>query len=97
MKEPNEIIMRLLNFSELLYRKNSTNFSFLDQKYYDGLGKICYKCKTYAKSLCYIENIPFLNNSENFINLIKLYEILDVPEAAIGLIELANKKNLFNY
>ena len=97
MKAPNDIIMMILNFSAHVYRKKVNNLKLLDKKYYCDLGKICYKCKAYAKSLCFVEGIFLINNYENFINLIKLYDLLNIPEGGIGLIKLAKKSNLLEH
>ena len=98
-KTPNYILLTILNLDEFMGRKKG-NFLNLSK-----LGKIAYKCKSYAKAIYYKEN-EFIFNQENNINnnnifeeLIDLYYKLNLSESAFGLLSifLKNKINKNEY
>ena len=91
-KTPDEILLTILNLYEFMERKN-INLPFLDYKHF---GNIAYKCKAYAKVLYYKEKD--FDDNKDIDNLIDLYYKLNVPENALGLINIIekNENNRFN-
>ena len=99
IKTPNYILLTILNLNEFMERKKGNFLNFTK------LGKIAFKCKSYAKAIYYKEN-EFLFNKENNINnnnifeeLIDLYYKLNLSESALGLLNifLNNKINENEY
>jgi len=87
---PNEILLTILNLSEFIEREDN-HVEFID---FLKLGEVAHKCKAYAKALYYKENY-FRNNNDfsTLENLITLYYELKLPEAAIGILNMAQQNN----
>ena len=87
---PNEILLVILNLSEYIEREES-HIDFIDLS---TLAVSARECNAYAKELYYTENE--YKNSENVSSLeslITLYYELNLPESAMGILSIAQKKN----
>ena len=92
---PEDILLIILNLSEFIEREEHQNHvEFID---FLKLGEVAQKCKAYAKALYYKENY-FRNNTEfsTLENLISLYYNLKLPEAAIGILNMAQQNRIKN-
>ena len=89
-KTPNEILLTILNLAEFIEREEN-HIDFID---FGRLGYVADVCKAYAKALYYKENDFRNNNDFNTLEqLIALYYELKLPEAAIGILKLAQLNN----
>ncbi len=89
-KTPNEILLTILNLAEFIDRRNDNNIFFFD---FNLFGDISNKCRAFAKALYYKENNFYLKNDYDDIEgLLELYYELKLPESAIGLLKLTEKK-----
>ena len=86
IKTPNYILLTILHLDEFMERKKGTFLKF------SKLGKIAFKCKSYAKAIYYKEN-KFIFNKDNNINnnnifekLIDLYYKVNLSKSAFGLL-----------
>ena len=89
-KTPNEILLTILNLAEFIEREEN-HIDFID---FGRLGYVADVCKAFAKALYYKENDFRNNNDFNTLEqLIALYYELKLPEAAIGILKLAQMNN----
>lgn len=89
-KTPNEILLTILNLAEFIEREEN-HIDFID---FGRLGYVADVCKAYAKALYYKENDFRNNNDFNTLEqLIALYYELKLPEAAIGILKMAQHNN----
>lgn len=87
-KAPNDILLTILNLSEYIEREE--NIEFIE---FSTLGIVAHQCKAYAKALYYKENDFRYNLGNNsYDELISLYYDLKLPEAAYGILLMANNK-----
>lgn len=87
---PNEILLTILNLSEFIEREDN-HVEFID---FLKLGDVAQQCKAYAKALYYKENYYRNNNDFSTLEkLISLYYELKLPEAAIGILNMAQQYN----
>lgn len=89
-KTPNEILLTILNLAEFVEREEN-HIDFIN---FSQLGYVADICKAHAKALYYKENDFRNNNDFNTLEqLISLYYELKLPEAAIGILKMAQQNN----
>jgi FKBP12-rapamycin complex-associated protein len=89
-KTPNEILLTILNLSEFVEREEN-HIDFIN---FSELGNVADICQAHAKALYYKENDFRNNNDFNTLEqLISLYYELKLPEAAIGILKMAQQNN----
>lgn len=89
-KTPNEILLTILNLAEFVEREEN-HIDFIN---FSQLGYVADLCKAHAKALYYKENDFRNNNDFNTLEqLISLYYELKLPEAAIGILKMAQQNN----
>ena len=87
---PTEILLTILNLSEFIEREEN-NIEFIE---FDKLGEVAGRCNAYAKELYYTENDYKNNHNINsFESLITLYYELNLPESAMGILKMSQKRN----
>ena len=93
-KTPNDILLTILNLIEFINKEENEKFDLVE---FEQLGKIADVCRAYAKALYYIEN-GYINNefNEDLIKLINIYIDLELPESAMGIYRLTQKKSINN-
>ena len=93
-KTPNDILLTTLNIIEFINKEENEQFDLVE---FEQLGNAADLCRAYAKALYFIEN-GYINNeyNDNLIKLINLYIDLELPESAMGIYRLTQKKSINN-
>ena len=89
-KTPDDILLIILNLIEFINKEENSQMELIE---FNQLGEIANICKAHAKALYYAEN-EYMNNdsSDELKKLINLYIDLELPESALGIYRLAQKK-----
>ena len=93
-KTPNDILLIILNIIEFINKEENEQFDLVE---FEQLGNVADLCRAYAKALYFIEN-GYINNefNDDLIKLINLYINLELPESAMGIYRLTQKKSINN-